>query len=401
MPRRIAVVTTSRADWSHLRWPLRAMLDHPELEPLLIVAAAQLAPGFGRAIEAIRAEGVAIAATVECLLDSDTGVGAAKTIGLATLSFADLLDRMRPDLLLVVADRSEMLAPAAAALPMRIPVAHVEGGEASEGAIDHAVRNALTAMSHLHLVPTQLAARRVVAMGEEPWRVRVTGAPSLDELRRAEPVADAELERRLGFALEGETIVVAAHAVTLDADSAAGIDPLLAALAGEQRRLVFCHPNADAGSRAIRARIEAFCAARTDAHLVVNLDPPHYWALLRRATAMVGNSSSGIMESPALALPAVNVGPRQDGRERAANVLDAPAEAEAIRAALDRATSPAFRAAIAGGVANPYGDGRASERIAAFLAEAPLGPGLLRKPALDPDRQESSSSSASFDPGEA
>lgn len=381
-PRSIAAVTSSRADYGHLYWPLKAMLERPEIDLGLWVTGAHLSHEFGRTVEVIERDGFPVAERIECLLSSDSDVAMAKTIGIATMGFADALARSRPDLLLVIADRYEMLAPASAALALRIPVIHVEGGEASEGAIDHLVRNALTMMSHVHLTPTPLARRRVIAMGEEPWRVHCTGAPSLDHLRRSALPDRAELEERLGIGLADPPVVVAYHPVTIARETTEEVAAVFAALermeARVERPIVFCFPNADAGSRRIIDRARSFCAERPRAHLFVNLEPVTYWGLLRCAAFMLGNSSSGIMESPSLGLPAVNVGRRQDGRERAANVIDAPADAGAILDAVGRTTEPAFRESVRD-LENPYGDGRASERIAAVLADVEIGDRLLVK----------------------
>ena len=197
MKRTIAVVTSSRADYSHLYWPLHDLAGHEDVDLKLIVMGAHLSPQFGETVKEIEKDGLPIAARLECLLSSDTDVGMAKTLGVAVLSLADLLGQMRPDLLLLIADRYEMLAPAAVALTLRIPVAHIEGGEISEGAIDDAVRNALTKMSHIHFTSTEGARARVIAMGEEPWRVHRAGAPSLDHLRRSHLHGVHELEQRL------------------------------------------------------------------------------------------------------------------------------------------------------------------------------------------------------------
>ena len=378
MKRRIAVVTTSRADWSHLVWIVREMRDHPRLAPTTIAIGAQLAEEFGRAEREITRDGVPVDERVECLLSSDTDVGMAKTIGVAALGLADTLGRLRPDLLLLVADRYELLAPAAVALALRIPIAHVEGGEVSEGAIDDAVRNALTKLAHVHFTPTELARRRVLALGEEPWRVHRVGAPSLDHLTRSTLLDRAALERALGRSLARPPIVVAYHPVTIARDTLREADALFAALERATEPLVFCFPNADAGSRELVRSAERLVATKPDASLHVNLNPVLYWSLLRQAAALVGNSSSGIMETPSIPLPSVNVGLRQHGRERAASVLDAAAEPEAIVRVLERALDPGFRESLAG-LENPYGDGQAARRIAAVLAEVPLGEALLRK----------------------
>ncbi len=376
--RTIAVVTSSRADYSHLYWVLHEIREHPELRLRLIAMAAQLAPEFGAAVEQIEADGFVVHERVECLLSSDSDVGMAKTIGVATLGLADVLGRVRPDLLLLIADRYEMLAAAAAALALRIPIAHIEGGDVSEGAIDQAVRDALTKMAHLHFTPTESACRRVLAMGEEEWRVHRTGAPSLDHLRRSRLPERAQLERQLGLDLGEPPLVVAMHPVTLAEDTTAEAEALFAALAKVRVPIAFCFPNADAGGRRLVARAREFCRAHPRARLFVNLEPASYWGLLRCAAALVGNSSSGIMEAASLRLPVVNVGTRQDGRERAANVIDAEASPTAIAAALARALTPTFRAGLEG-LRNPYGDGHAAERIVRLLAAAPERARLLHK----------------------
>src|SRR5438105_7168100 len=211
--RKIAVVTTSRADYSHLYWPLRALSEHPLVDLQLIVLGGHLSPEFGATLREIEKDGFRIAARIECLLSSDSDIGMAKTIGVATLSLADHLGALRPDLLLLIADRYEMLAPASVALALRIPIAHIEGGEISEGAIDDAVRNALTKMSHVHFTATEQARARVVALGEEPWRVHRVGAPSLDHLRLRTLADPADLQASLGVDMTRPTLLVSYHPV--------------------------------------------------------------------------------------------------------------------------------------------------------------------------------------------
>src|SRR5580692_12366127 len=206
--RTIAVITTSRADYSHLYWPLRELAVHPDVDLKLIVMGAHVSPEFGLSAQEIQKDGIAIAASVETLLSSDTDIGMAKSIGIAVLSLADLLGRIRPDILLLIADRYEILAPASVALALRIPIAHIEGGEISEGAIDDAVRNALTKMSHVHFTSTEGARNRVIAMGEEPWRVHRAGAPSLDHLRRSRLLSRNELEIELQLDLSQPSTIV-------------------------------------------------------------------------------------------------------------------------------------------------------------------------------------------------
>src|SRR5580704_13774082 len=267
MKRKIAVVTTSRADYGHLYWPLRDLSARPDVGLKIIALGAHLSPEFGATIREIERDGFEIAERIECLLSSDTDVGMAKTIGVATLSLADALGRMRPDLLLLIADRYEMLAPASVALALRIPIAHIEGGEISEGAIDDAVRNALTMMSHVHFTSTHDARQRVISMGEEPWRVHRAGAPSLDHLRRQTLFSREQMESRLKINLHQPTVLVAYHPVTIARNTVQEADALFSALAALQELLLFCYPNADAGSRDLITRTRSFAAAHADSHV--------------------------------------------------------------------------------------------------------------------------------------
>ena len=386
--RRIAVVTTSRADYSHLVWPLRELAARDNIDVQIIALAAHLSPEFGQTIDEIEADGFRVDERIECLLSSDSDVGMAKTIGVAVQSLADVLGRLRPDILLLIADRYEMLAPAAVAVALRIPMAHIEGGEVSEGAIDDAVRNALTKMSHVHFTPTELSRQRVLAMGEESWRVHRVGAPSLDNLRRAKLASAAELTERLSLDFHAAPLLVAYHPVTLAQDTVAEADEVFDALERlvSQWPIVFCFPNADAGSRQLITRAREFCdrTQGSAARVYVNLDPVTFWSLLSQVAVLVGNSSCGIMEAPALALPCVNIGMRQRGRERAKNVIDVDPDSQAIVDGVACATSSQFRSSLIG-MDNPYGDGHAAERIADVLADLPLGDKLLIKRAVDLD----------------
>jgi len=369
MKRKIAAVTSSRADFSHLYWPLRELAARPEIDLKIVAMGPHLSPEFGYTASEIEKAGFAIDARVECLLSSDSDIGMAKTIGVATLGLADCLGQMRPDLLLLIADRYEMLAPASVALALRIPIAHIEGGEISEGAIDDAVRNGLTKLSHVHFTSTEQARTRVVAMGEQEWRVHRAGAPSLDHLRRSALLPPAAGQK---------AVIVAYHPTTIARDTIREADALFTALKSVEGQLVFCYPNADAGSRALVARASEFLDRRGNGRVFVNLDPVAYWSLLRDAQFMLGNSSSGIMEAASFAIPAVNVGIRQRGREHGRNVLDADATVDSILSCVAKAADPIFRGSLRG-MENPYGDGHAAERIAAVLATVPLGEELLIK----------------------
>ena len=385
--RRIAAVTTSRADYSHLYWPLRELASCPDIELGVFVLGPHLSPQFGNTVRQIESDGFPIRARIECLLGSDSDTGMAKTIGLAILGLADALTVWRPSLILLIADRYEMLAPAAAALALRIPIAHIEGGEVSQGAIDDAVRNALTKLAHIHFTSTETARLRVIAMGEEPWRVHRAGAPSLDHLRRSTLYGRAALESRLGLSLIAPVLIAAWHPVTILHDTNAEADAFFAAASRAPGQIIFVYPNADAGGIALIQRAGTLAAERPRTHVFVNLDSLTYFSLLAQADVLFGNSSSGIMEAASFALPVVDIGIRQQGRERARNVLDASAEPSAIASALDRALSPAFRRSLTG-MTNPYGGGDASQTIARVLATVQLDRLLIKQPVPVPSSAE-------------
>ena len=382
MKRKIAVVTSSRADYSHLYWPLHDLAAHPAVDLQLIAMGPHLSPAFGATVQDIEHDGFPIAGRVECLLSSDTDIGMAKTIGVAVLGLADLLGNLRPDLLLLIADRYEMLAPASVALALRIPIAHIEGGEISEGAIDDAVRNALTKMSHIHFTSTHNARARVIAMGEEPWRVHRAGAPSLDHLRRSPLLTRDELQQKLGRDLSQPTILVVYHPVTLLRDTTAEADALFEALSRVQGQILFSYPNADAGSHSpcrTRPRLRRGARQRTRLrqprrHHVSKSSPPR-----RRACRQFQQRHYGerLARAPYRRHRYAPAGKRAGPQRTQCNAPDAAAILEKIV----EARSPAFRASLAG-LENPYGDSHASERIVEVLTTVPLNEELLIKRAL-------------------
>jgi UDP-N-acetylglucosamine 2-epimerase (non-hydrolysing)/GDP/UDP-N,N'-diacetylbacillosamine 2-epimerase (hydrolysing) len=375
LKRKIAVVTSSRADYAHLRWLLHDLSRQPQVDLQVIALGPHFSPQFGRTVQEIPAKDIV---NVESLLDSDSDVGMAKTIGVATIGLADALDRLRPDILLLIADRYEMLAPASVALALRIPIAHVEGGEVTFGAIDDAVRNAITKMSHLHFACTRKAGERIARMGEEPWRITFSGSLSLDHLRRERLLKREQVEKKLGLRITDQSILCIHHPVTLMQNTVEETSEVFAALHNLNRPVIFIYPNADAGSREIIRRAEKFAAAQDGSRVLVNLDHRTYLSLLSNVGVLLGNSSSGVIESTSLGIPVVNVGIRQRGREHAANVIDAAAERKAIRRAIDRALSSKFRNSIQG-LESPYGDGRASQIISRTLMRTPIGSKLLFK----------------------
>ena len=374
MKRTIAAITSSRSDYAHLRWLLHDLAKHPATDLQVIALGPHLSPEFGHTGKEITENFT----SVECLLSSDTDVGMAKTLGLATLGLADALGRIRPDIVLLIADRYEMLAPASVALTLRIPIAHIEGGEITSGAIDDAVRNAITKMSHLHFACTRATQQRVIGMGEQPWRVNFSGSLSLDHLQRSKLLTKKQVEKRLGISLNKKTILCLYHPVTLMNDTVEEATQVLAALHGAKEQILFIYPNADTGSRKLVQLTERFITRNPASSLFVNLDHTTYLSLLKNVDLLMGNSSSGIIESTSLGIPTLNLGIRQKGREHAANVLDVAANKNEILEAMQQALSPSFRKSVQN-LENPYGDGHASQVITSVLAKTPLGPRLLFK----------------------
>src|SRR5258707_5302326 len=303
MQRKIAVVTSSRADYSHLYWVLVELSQRRNVELALIAIGPHLSAEFGNTWEDIASDGFAPAVTIECLLSSDSDVGMAKTIGVATLGLADYLGKLRPDLLLLIADRYEMLAPASVGVALRIPIAHIEGGHVSLGAIDEAVRNALTKLSHVHLTTTERSRQRVIGMGEEPWRVHVVGSPSLDHITRGALLGREEVEPGLNLSFDQSTLAIIYHPVTLCRDTLCEADELFAALEELPQNLLFIGPNADAGSRELLRRIAAFAERKRNARFISAIDHRTYLSLLPFLSLLIGNSSSGIMEAASFKLP--------------------------------------------------------------------------------------------------
>jgi UDP-hydrolysing UDP-N-acetyl-D-glucosamine 2-epimerase len=371
----IGIVTSSRADYGLYRPLLHALGAEPGVAVGLYVTGAHLRKEFGMTVRLIEADGFPIVARVPMLQRVDSAAGIAQSIAKGVAGFARAFARKRPDVLVVLGDRFEMLAAACAALPFNLPLAHIHGGESTEGAIDEAIRHALTKMSHLHFVSTRAYARRVAQMGEAPNRIWLSGALGLDNVSRVERASLADLNRRHGLQLRRPFLLVTHHPLTLQSDQGlAELDELLAALSSVTSDILFTRPNADTGHRAFVKRVEEFVRRHPRAALVTNLDTRDYFSLMAEADAMVGNSSSGIIEAASFRLPVVNIGDRQQGRIAARNVVHCPAERRRIATAIRRACRLDLR-----GLANPYGDGRAAQRIVAQLRRVPLGPELLRK----------------------
>lgn len=363
----IAVVTVARSDYGIYLPVLRKIAADKKLRLHLIAAGAHLSREFGETVKAIEADGFEIGDRVEMLLASDSPEAVAKSMGLGTIGYAQVYSRLHPDILLVLGDRFEMHAAVVAALPFKIPVAHIHGGELTFGAMDDSLRHSITKMSHLHFVSTQAYARRLEQMGEEPWRITVSGAPGLDNLRSIKLLGGREFARRFGVRLAAHFLLVTYHPATLEAAPAAEqFRELLAALGQAGHPILFTMANADPGGHDINRMIQAFVKTHPSAQLVANLGTRGYFSAMSLADAMVGNSSSGIIEAASLKLPVVNIGTRQAGRVRGTNVIDVGCSDKEILRGIRRACSREFRQGLSK-LTNPYGDGWAAPRIVARL----------------------------------
>lgn len=378
MASRICVVTGSRADYGLLYWVLHDLKAEPGIELQLVVTGMHLSPEFGLTVREIEKDGFPIARRVEMLVSSDTPGGVAKSMGLGVIGMSDAFEQLQPDVVLVLGDRFEILAAVQACLVHNIPVAHIAGGDTTEGAFDESIRHAITKMAHVHFATNELSARRVRQLGEDPHRIHVVGSPALDHLRRLQLLERTTLEETLGARLRARNLLITFHPVTLEAgDSERQFGELLAALEtlGADTALWFTRPNADTGGRAISAALDAWATQHPGrAHVYTSLGQLQYLSLMSQVDAVVGNSSSGLYEAPSFAVPTVNIGDRQRGRLAAASVLHCAPERTAIVQAITQALALDCR-----DVANPYGDGYTVGRIVSILRDLPPASELLKK----------------------
>lgn len=374
--------TGNRADYGPLLPLLRALNAAPEVELQVLVAGAHLAPGQRESLNQIRRDGFTVATTVEMLVDSDSAAGITKSLALGMIGFADALPALAPDIAVVLGDRYETVATALACLLADIPVAHVGGGEVTDGVVDESLRHAITKMSHLHFVAAEPFRRRLLQLGEDPARVWTVGALGVDSLATVRLLDRAELERELQLQLRPPAVLLTYHPVVRAAmPPEHAVREVLRGLneALPTATVLITRPNVDAGSAPVLAALEAFTRERADrVRMFTTLGQLRYLSALQHVDIVVGNSSSGIIEAPAVGTPTVNVGSRQRGRPRAASVIDCAEEAGAVAAAVRTALSAEFRQAMAE-VPSPYGPGGAARRIASTLATVPLEDTLVKR----------------------
>lgn len=383
MKRTICVITGTRAEYGLLKSVIGQIRAADDLALHLVVTGTHLSPEFGNTIDEIEADGFEVHDRIEILLSSDTATGVSKAVGLGVISFAELFARARPDILLVLGDRFEMMAAAVAAMIARIPIAHIAGGERTEGAVDEAIRHAITKMAHLHFVGAASYRDRVVQLGEAPDRVFLVGGLGVDAIQRVPLITREALEQDLQFEFGGRSLLITFHPPTLDGHECEQLDALLKALAqlDPNVALLFTMPNADSGGRVMSGKIKDFAHSRPNSLFVRSLGQLRYLSCMQFVDAVVGNSSSGLAETPSFKIGTVDIGDRQKGRLMASSVVHCQPDAQSIGHALSTVLSDEFKATL-GHVVNPYGPGGASEAIVKILNETALE-GLIHKTFYD------------------
>lgn len=377
--RKISVVTGTRAEYGLLRWVMQEIKDSNEFDLQLIATGMHLSPEFGNTAKEIEADGFQIDRKVEMLLSSDTPVGIIKSTGLAMIGFADALDELQPDLILLLGDRFEILAAAASGMISRIPIAHLHGGEATEGAIDEPIRHSITKMSQLHFVCAEEYQRRVIQLGEQPDRVFNVGGLGIDNILRLELMSRDELEAALDFRMDDKNLLITFHSVTLENNTSENqMEELLASL-GQLKEvgLIFTMPNADTEGRILFDQISNFCLTNSNAKAYTSLGQLRYLSCIKHVDGVVGNSSSGLLEVPTFKKATINIGDRQRGRLKAESVIDCDPNRKAIDEALKKLFSVKFQEQLKT-VENPYGKGGASKAIVRTLEKMSFSD-LLKK----------------------
>lgn len=382
MKKKICVVTGSRADYGHLYWIIKNIQNDPNLELQLVVTGMHLSPEFGMTINDIKGDDIPVSEKIEMLLSSDTEEAIVTSMGIGMIGFANAYEKLKSDLIVVLGDRFEILSAVAASVPFRIPVAHIHGGEITQGAIDDQFRHAITKMSHIHFPATKEYAERIIQMGESPEQVFCFGTPGLDNISRLKLMDKNTLANELKINAGMNWGILTYHPVTLEKSQAkCHIKKILGVIKNFPNIYwVFTAPNADTESRDIIEAIKNFLGANTmKGKLFTSLGQLRYLSLLKNSVVMVGNSSSGIIEAPSFGLPVVNIGARQEGRIKAQNIIDVPEVNEKeISKAINRAISEDFRISFKG-LKNPYGDGNASEKIVNILKTQSLSNKIKKK----------------------
>jgi GDP/UDP-N,N'-diacetylbacillosamine 2-epimerase (hydrolysing) len=383
MKRKICIITGTRAEFGLLRLLMQEVQDAPECELQIVATGMHLSPEYGLTYKEIEQSGFKIDYKVDMQLSSDSATSITKSIGIGTIGFAEAYEHLQPDLVVVLGDRFELISAVTATLIAGIPVAHIHGGETTEGAFDEAIRHSITKMSHLHFVAAPEYARRVIQLGEQPNRVHVVGGLGIDAIKNTKLLNRKDLERSLNFKFGDKNLLVTFHPATLEARSSAEqMKSLLDALSDiDDAHLIFTMPNADNGSLELKAMVEAFVMQHPNACVYTSLGQLRYLSCMQFVDGVIGNSSSGIAEAPSMRIGTVNIGDRQKGRLSAASIIHCPPDRIKIQEAILRLYDPLFRKSL-DGILNPYGNGGASQKIMKIIRSHSLND-LLKKSFYD------------------
>ena len=383
--KKVCVITGTRAEYGLLKPLMTGIENEADMELQLVVTGMHLSPEFGLTYKEIEQDGFSIAECNEMLLSSDTPCGITKSTGLGMIGFAEIFTRIRPDMVVVLGDRYEVLAAAVAALIHRIPIAHICGGELTQGAVDDAIRHSVTKMSTLHFTSTEEYRNRVIQLGEEPERVFWVGAPGIENIKTQKLLEREELAESIGFPLDGPYVVVTFHPVTLEKNTAERqIENLLTALTYfNEYRIIFTKANSDTDGRIINKRIDEYvCQNRSRALAVTSLGMVRYLSALRYCEMVIGNSSSGILEAPSFKIPTVNIGDRQLGRVRAKSVIDCENDVDSIITAIEQA-GKLKEEGVLEKTENPYEKADTSENILFALKRYMMNGASIKKTFYD------------------
>jgi len=379
MKRKICVVTGSRADYGLLRWVMQEIKDNPELTLQLIVTGMHLSADFGLTYEEIEADGFVSDRNVVALTNDDSPVGVAKSIGNALAGCAEAFRDLGPDVVVVLGDRFEIFAAACAAHVARIPLAHLHGGESTSGAFDEAMRHSITKMSQIHFVATKEYRERVIQLGESPSKVFEVGGLGIDSITNLKLLSREELEASLQIKFSKKNLLVTFHPVTLEEDTGISqMKELLSALSElKDTSIIFTMPNADVGGEKIMKLIKNYISQNVNAHSFISLGQRRYLSCIANVDAVIGNSSSGLIEAPSFKKGTINIGDRQLGRSQSASVINCQPDKNSITAALERVYTVDFQESLAEAI-NPYGEGGASVKVVEILSTISLD-GILKK----------------------
>jgi len=378
--RKICVVTGTRAEYGLLYWFMKEIQVADDLELQVIATGMHLSPEFGLTYQQIERDGFTIDEKVEMLLSSDSEVGIAKSMGLAMIGFADALDRLKPDMMVVLGDRFEIFSAASAATVAKIPIAHISGGDTTEGAIDESFRHSITKMSHLHFTSTEVYRDRVIQLGEQPGRVFNVGAVGIDNIKKLNLLDRKEFEESIGFKLGKKNLLITFHPVTLETGTAQEQFANLLTVLGDlcDTHLIFTKSNSDTDGRIINEMIDKFVVNTPKRAIAfTSLGQLRYLSAMKYVDGVVGNSSSGLIEAPSFKKGTINIGDRQKGRIQAESVINSHTDIESIKGSIEFLCSDKFSNTVKN-VSNPYGNGGTSTKIVEMLRKYDMGD-LLKK----------------------